>query len=116
MPPRRARSGPSAARPWRTSGDLFVTPDAGVAFDWTPFGGPEACFTWNKIVVSTTDTTPSYLDGATQVWVGENPATASAHIDALDPGTYYIRLQVLRASESGSLLVAETDPTTFVVP
>lgn len=50
------------------------------------------------------------------MWVGENPATASAHIDALDPGTYFIRLQVLRASESGSLLVAETDPTTFVVP
>jgi FecR protein len=97
-------------------GDLFVTHDAGVAFDWTPFSGPEACFTWNKIVVSTTDPTPSYLDGATQVWVGENPATAFAHIDELDPGTYHFRLQVLRASESGSLLVAETDPTTFVVP
>ena len=116
MPPRRARSGPCAARPSPTSGTCSSPPTPGSTFDWTPFGGPEACFTWNKIVVSTTDTTPSYLDGATQVWVGENPATASAHIDELDPGTYHIRLQVLRASEAGSLLVAETDPTTFVVP
>jgi hypothetical protein len=114
-----ARSGVRtvAVKPIETLGTLTVAPDgAGLAFDWTASSASAACFTWYKLVVSTTDETPSYLTGDTYLWVGENPATARAVIDPLASGTYHFRLQALRSSEAGTLLVAETDPATYIVP
>ena len=106
-----------SVKPVKALGPLGAVFDEGkVFFDWDAFGGPGTCFTWYKIVVSTTDETPDYLDGDTQVWVGEDQATSSALVDPMDPGTYHARLQVLRSSESGTILVAETDPVTFDVP
>jgi hypothetical protein len=98
-------------------GGLDVLVDQGVLYaEWSPFDGPDACFTWYKLVASTEDATPSYLDGAPYVWVGESAATGSAMVDALDPGSYYVRMQVLRDSEGGPLLVAQSDVLTITIP
>ena len=98
-------------------GPLTITPD-GSAFTagWAPYTGPEGCFGFYKLVVSTTDTTPSYLDGATAVWVGTAAVTSSAHTGALDPGTYHVRLQAFLESGSDKLLVAETDVADVMIP
>ncbi len=95
--------------------DLIV--EEGVLYaEWSAFGGPKTCFSFYKLVVSTDDETPSYLDGATHVWAGETMSTGSAVAEALDPGTYYVRLEALRSTESGTLLVAHTGVTSITLP
>jgi hypothetical protein len=99
-------------------GALIVTPDGtGFAAGWTPYSGPDGCFGFYKLVVSTTDPTPSYLDGATAVWVGESAATASTLVETLDPpGTYHVRLEAILDTPGGKLLVAQTDVADITVP
>ena len=81
-----------------------------------PYAGPEGCFSWYKLVASTTDETPGYLEGAPYIWAGEGQGTTSATVEGLDPGTYHLRLQVLRASEAGTILVGRTDVATVTIP
>lgn len=83
---------------------------------WSPYDGPEACFTWSKLVLSTTNGAPSYFDGADAVWASESQAAGTATLDGLAPGTYYLRLQTLRTSEAGKLLVAQTDAQSVTIP
>jgi hypothetical protein len=98
-------------------GALTVNPDgAGIAAAWAPYAGPGACFGFYKLVVSTTDPTPSYLEGASAVWVGESAATSSAVVESLDPGTYHVRLEAFLDTPSGKLLVAETDVADITIP
>ncbi len=98
-------------------GGLSVAPDgAGISAAWAPYAGPEACFGFYKLVVSTTDPNPSYLDGASAVWVGESAATSSALVETLDPGTYHVRLEAFLDSPGGKLLVAHTDVADITIP
>lgn len=95
--------------------DLMVV-DGVLNAEWDPFGGPKACFSFYKLVVSTDDETPSYLDGATHVWAGETMSAGSAAAEGLDPGTYYVRLEALRSTEGGTRLVAHTDVAIVTLP
>jgi hypothetical protein len=106
-----------AAKGVKDLGALDAAVDAGVlSVAWTPYGGPEGCFSWYKLVASVDDETPSYLDGAPYIWVGESQAADAATVEGLEPGTYYLRLETLRSSESGTLLVARSDVATVTIP
>ncbi len=95
--------------------DLIV--EDGVLYaEWAPLEGPKTCFGFYKLVVSTDDATPSYLDGATHVWAGESMDAGSAAAEGLDPGTYYVRLEALRGSEDETILVAHTDVASITLP
>jgi hypothetical protein len=83
---------------------------------WTPYGGPGGCFTWFKLVASTDDDTPSYLDGAPYIWASETKGADTATVEGLDPGTYHLRLETLRSTDDGTLLVARTDVATVTIP
>jgi hypothetical protein len=98
-------------------GALTLTPDgAGFSAGWAPYAGPGACFGFYKLVVSTTDPTPSYLDGASAVWVGESAATSSTLVETLDPGTYHVRLEAFLDTPGGKILVAHTDVADITIP
>lgn len=105
------------AKAVKALGALTVAPDgAGFSAAWAPYAGPGACFGFYKLVVSMDDPTPSYLDGATTVWVGESAATSSAIVETLDPGTYHVRLEAFLDTPAGKLLVAETDVADVTIP
>jgi hypothetical protein len=107
----------AAVRPVKALGALTASVDAGVlSADWTPFAGPEACFTWYKLVASTSDETPSYAEGAETIWVWENKTVGHASVEGLPPGTYHLRLETLRTSGAGPRLVARTDVATVTMP
>ena len=64
------------AKAVKALGTLTLAPQgAGFDADWAAYGGPDGCFGFYKLVVSTTDETPSYFEGATAVWVGESAGT-----------------------------------------
>ena len=87
-----------------------------VHVSWTPYSGPEACFTWYKLVASTTDPTPGYGDGAETIWGSGSQGESGAYVGGLASGTYYLRLETLRANESGVLSVARSEVATVTVP
>ncbi len=104
-------------KPVKALGALEAVVEGGtLTAGWTAFAGPEACFSTYKLVASTTDETPSYLDGAEALWAGESQGASGAVIEGLAPGTYHLRLEALRTTEAGKLLVAQTDTATIVVP
>jgi hypothetical protein len=106
-----------AVKPTRNLGSLVADAvEGGTRFRWTAFGGPSWCFSHYKLVASTTDSTPSYLEGAAAVWVGESPGTAEAWVAEVEPGTYWFRLQAIRTTEFGKVVVAETEPLAYTVP
>jgi hypothetical protein len=86
-------------------------------FAWAPYPGPGACFSYYKLVYSETDPSPSYLAGsATWAALGEQ-GTTSVTIGEPVPGiTYYVRLQTIRATATGKMVVAQTDVLTWVAP
>ena len=50
------------------------------------------------------------------MWVGESAATSNALVEAIDPGTYHVRLQVLFEAGGTKRLVAESDVGDVIVP
>ncbi len=97
-------------------GALSVTDGTGTTdFAWPTFGGSADCFTWYKVVYSADDSSPSYLTAATLATYtsDQSAGTASAEIP---PGTYWFRMQVLRETDMGKFIVAQTDPQQHVVP
>jgi hypothetical protein len=86
---------------------------------WTAYAGPGACFTYYKVVYSETNPSPSYLGGDPYLAAIGDPATDRyvAGPEALIPDhTYYLRVQVIRATDLGGFLVAQTDVTLYTVP
>ena len=107
----------ASAQDVKALGPLAALVEGGsVQVAWSPYDGPEACFTWSKLVLSTTNEAPSYFDGADAVWASESQAAGTATVDGLAPGTYYLRLQTLRSSDAGKLLVAQTDALSVTIP
>lgn len=119
-----ARSGVSSAmaKPVRSLGELAVgSVTDGTKLAWSSFGGPGACFTWYKLVYSETNPSPSYLGGDPYLAALENQGASSfvtpSGAEGLISGhTYYLRVQVIRATDLGAFLVAQTSVTTFTVP
>jgi hypothetical protein len=110
----------AVASPVGSLGSLIVGPVAeGTKMKWTPYAGPEACFTYYKVVYSETNPSPSYLGGDPYLAAIGDPA-ADRHIagpEALISGhTYYLRVQVIRATDLGGFLVAQTDVVPYTVP
>ena len=84
---------------------------------WSIFGGPGGCFTWYKLVYSETNPDPSYLGGDSYLAAVGNQAVGSYVSAALVSGhTYYLRVQVIRATDLGAFIVAQTDVATYLVP
>ncbi len=102
--------------PTRNLGGLSIgAAEGGTAFGWQPVSS-EACFSYYKLVYSADDETPSYLEGSATAWVGESWSAASAWVEGLEPGTYWFRLQAIRATEGGKVVVAQTQPMAYAVP
>ncbi len=104
----------------RELGALDVGPADGsrTAFGWTAYDGPRSCFTRYAMVWSTDDPTPSALTGAEVAYVSSDRTDATASVD-LAPGTYHLRLEVLRSIGPGSsstFVVAHSDVVTYTVP
>ena len=98
-------------------GGLAIGPDGPLTqFDWSPYAGPTSCYSFYKLVYSAEDSTPSYLDGAAVAWVGTDQGTGSAAAEALDPGTYWFRLEAIRQTSLGKFIVAQTDAVQYSVP
>jgi len=115
--------GSAQAKPMVTMGALGVAPDpGGTLFSWNTYLGPAGCFSYYKIVWSTTNTNPSYLSGDPDVFLafaGTNQAqntTVVSGPDLTSPGTYYVRIQTLRFTDLGAFVAAQSDVTTYVVP
>jgi hypothetical protein len=109
----------ATAKPVTALGPVSASPGAPgqATFGWASYGGPSACFTYYKLVYSTTDPNPSYLDGD-PYWaaIGDQAAT-SFTVDGLVSGTtYYVRVEAVRATALGRFVAASTDVLTFVAP
>jgi len=110
----------AVATPVGSLGALSVGAVAeGTKLAWTWFTGSEGCFTWYKLVYSEENPSPSYLGGDPYLaalsdpgitqWVAGSEVLVSGH-------TYYLRVQVIRATDLGGFLVAQTDVATYTVP
>ena len=113
----RSEAVPGVASARAPLGGLVAKPDTeGTLVKWTPFGGSAACFTYYKVVWSAEDTTPSYLDGDPAMAVSGKESNMAVLTELEPATTYYIRVQVLRSSHTGSFLVAESDVATYTTP
>jgi len=110
--------GSAQAKPMLAMGALGVAPDAGgTLFTWTPYAGPSGCFTYYKLVASTTNPDPSYLNGDPYLWAGSTQTDGSVvSPDLISGEIYYIRIQVIRTTALGAFVAAQTDVTTYLVP
>jgi len=110
--------GSAQALPMASLGTLSAAPDAGgTSFWWTPYGGHGACFTWYKLVASTTNPNPSYLNGDPYLYAGSWQGEASTVISGLVSGqTYYVRVQAIKSTALGLFVAGQTDVLTFVAP
>jgi hypothetical protein len=88
-------------------------------FDWLSYGGNAACFSFYKLVGSTSNPNPSYVsqDGLDiAIPISEQAATSASFTTTdIAPGTYWFRLQAIRATSLGKFVVAETDVQQFTI-
>jgi hypothetical protein len=108
----------AAAQPVVGLGPLVVAPDAGgTRFSWTPFTGSPACFTYYKLVYSLDGSPPSYVEGDPHLMAIGEQGTATAVSADLAPGaTYTLRLQAIRATDTGPFVVAQTEIASYTAP
>ncbi|HSJ00732.1 MAG TPA: hypothetical protein VLA59_10155 [Patescibacteria group bacterium] len=108
------------AKPVASLGTLSAQPAAEpgkTTFAWAPYGGPGACFSYYKLVYSETNPSPSYLAGsATWAAIGDQGATSVTIGEPVSGTTYHVRLQAIRATASGKMIVAQTDVLTWLAP
>jgi hypothetical protein len=110
--------GSAQALPMVSLGSVGVSPDVGgTLVSWTPYGGHGACFTYYKVVASTTNPNPSYLNGDPYVYAGSGQGESATVVASLVSGqTYYIRVQAIKSTALGSFVAGQTDVTTYTVP
>jgi hypothetical protein len=100
-------------------GELTVTGAGAGAIDvaWSSADFNAACFSYGKLVVSTEDPDPSYLEGASAWAVIESPDATGTHVDGLQSGkTVWMRYEIIRATGLGKFVVARTDAVQVTVP
>ena len=110
--------GSAAAAAMQGMGTLAVTPDpGGTRFSWAPFTGAAACFTYYKLAYTIDGSPPSYLEGDPYLLAsGDQGQATHVSADLVSGKTYTFRLQVIRATDTGGFLVAQTDVSTYVAP
>ncbi len=110
--------GSATAAPVRNLGSIEVGPaDAGTRVAWTSYPGSSACFTKYVIAWSASSTEPSYFGGHDGVVGVATKSTSSTVLADLHPGsTYWLRVQVIRATALGAFLVAESAVAEYTVP
>lgn len=108
----------TVAKPSKALGGLSVqaTGPTATTFGWAPYPGAGACFTYYKLVYSASDPSPSYLTGSPYLWAGSTKTDSTVTIDGIAPGTYWFRLEALRSTSTGHILLASTDATSFTIP
>jgi hypothetical protein len=85
-------------------------------FLWTPYAGAGGCFSFYKLTYSDTDPTPSYLEGDDPVLMADGNQASSSYMTVVPSGTYWFRLEAIRATQMGKFLVAHTEVTQFTIP
>lgn len=111
----------AVAKPVAGLGPLGVSPDdpapGKTTFAWSPYGGPGACFSYYKLVYSETDPSPSYLTGSA-AWavIGSQGTTTAVTGEPVAGTSYYVRLQAIRATATGKMVVAQTDVLSWTAP
>lgn len=110
----------AVVKPVADLGALSATPvePGKTTFSWAKYGGPAGCFTYYKLVYSETDPAPSYLSGS-PAWaaIGDQATTSVTVSEPVSGTTYYVRLEVIRATATGKMVVAHTDPVlTWTAP
>ncbi len=110
--------GSSAAQPVYGMGPMLVAPDpGGTRFTWTPYPGSGDCFTYYKLAYTLDGRPPSYLAGDPFLAaLGDQAQATFASADLVSGQTYTFRLQAIRATHTGSFLVAQTDVVTYLAP
>ena len=89
----------------------------GTAFSWSPFSGNGACFTWYKLVASTTNPNPSYVGGDGYIWyTGNQDETSTVVPDLVSGTTYYLRVEAVKSTALGLFVAGQTDVATYTVP
>ena len=99
-------------------GPLVVTPDAGgTRFSWTPFTGAGTCFTYYKLAYTLDGSPPSYLEGDPYLLAsGDQFQATHVSADLVSGQTYTLRLQVIRGTDTGAFLVAQSDVASYTAP
>ena len=110
--------GSAAAQAVQGMGPLVVTPDAGgTRISWMPFTGTGTCFTYYKLAYTLDGSPPSYLEGDPYLLASGDQAQATyVSADLVSGQTYTLRLQVIRGTDTGAFLVAETDEASYLAP
>jgi hypothetical protein len=111
----------AVASPVGSLGSLIVgSVPEGTKMKWTPYAGPASCFTYYKVVYSETNPSPSYLGGDPYLAAISDPTidryVAGPEAPLISGHTYYLRVQVIRATDMGGFLVAQTDVVPYTVP
>jgi hypothetical protein len=108
----------ATAQSVKALGPLVVSPDAGgTRFSWTPFTGSAACFTYYKLAYTIDGSPPSYLEGDPYLLAsGDQGQATYVSGDLVSGKTYTLRLQVIRATDTGAFLVAQTAVATYTAP
>lgn len=111
-------AGSSAAQAVHAMGPMLVAPDAGgTRFSWAPYPGSGGCFTYYKLAYTLDGSPPSYLEGDAYLAAIEPQSAATfATADLVSGQTYTFRLQAIRATDTGSFLVAQTDTVSYTAP
>lgn len=108
----------ATAKPVVALGPLAASTSGGTTtVSWSAYGGPTACFTYYKVVASETNPEPSYLAGDPAWAAIGDQAQTSVLLDAPASGaTYHVRVQAIRATALGKMIVAESQVLTYTVP
>jgi hypothetical protein len=104
------------AKPVLGMGALSVEPvPGGARFTWTPYGDG-ACFTFYKMSYTLDGTPPGYLAGDPTLFDSDDRSLAT-YVSKLVPAhTYTFRLEVIRTTDTGQFVVAQSDMATYTVP
>ena len=87
---------------------------------WTPYAGPEPLLHLLQGRLLRDESRRRRTSAATPTWPPSATRPTDRYVagpEALVPGhTYYLRVQVIRATDLGGFLVAQTDVATYTVP
>jgi hypothetical protein len=100
-------------------GEISVVDDGpgAITASWASPGVAADCFTYGKLVASTDDPDPSYLDGDPYLAVVGDPAAVEVSVMGLPSGkTVWLRYEVIRSTGTGKFLVARTDAMQVTIP
>lgn len=88
-----------------------------LTFSWSALGASAGCFSYYKIVKSADDPSPSYLTGATAIAaIGDQSASGTLVSGLPSGGTYYFRVEAIRATSLGKFVVGSSSVVQATIP